>query len=83
MGTLGIHQDIPASDAELTPRFGIDYISPPLVMEKIIPVNSRVITTPPTMSLLLEVECTPAIIIKPRLMLIMHPDHLSRNKTFD
>ena len=62
MGTWGIHQNIPASDAELTPGFGIDYISPPLVMEKLIPVNSREITRPPTMSLLLEVERMPAII---------------------
>ena len=78
MGTQGIHQNIPASDAELTPSFGIDYISPPLVMEKLIPVNSR----PPTMSLLREVEHTPAMIIKLRLILIMHPDHLGQNKTF-
>ena len=66
MGTLGVHQIIPASDTKLTPRLGINFISTPVVMNKLIPVHSRVITSPPKMSLLIEVEYTPAVTIKPK-----------------
>ena len=65
MGTLGVHQNIPASDTKLTHSLCI-YIGPPLVMDKLIPVNSRAITSPPEMGPLLDVECNPAVIIKPR-----------------
>ena len=64
LGTLGVHQNIPASDTKLTIILGINSISPPLVMDKLIPVNSRVTN-------------------KPRLILVTHADHLSRNKTFN
>ena len=81
MGTLGIHQNIPASDTKLTHSLGIYSIGPPLVMEKLIPVKSSAITSSPEMSLLLEVTCTPAVIIKPRFILIMYMNHHSQNKT--
>ena len=42
MGTLGVHQNIPASDTKLTSCLGIDYISPPLVMVTFIPDNGGV-----------------------------------------
>ena len=41
MGTLGVHQNIPASDTKLTYSLGIYSIGPPLVKDKLIPVNSR------------------------------------------
>ena len=66
MGTLGVHQNIPASDTKLTHSLGIYSIGPPLVMDKLIPVISRAITSPPEMGPLLDVECKPAVIIKPR-----------------
>ena len=50
---------------------------------RLIPVNSRVITSPPKMSLLLDIERSPTVIIKPRHILVMHTDHLSLNKTFN
>ena len=83
MGTLGIHQNIPASETKLTHSLGICSIGPPLVMDKLIPVNSRAIMSPTEMSLLLEVECTPSVIIKPKFILVTQMDHLSRNKTFN
>ena len=70
MGTLGVHQNIPASDTKLTQSLGIYSIGPPLVMDKLIPVNSRAITSPPEMSLLLEVEYTPSVIINQGLSLL-------------
>ena len=45
MGTLGVHQNIPASDTKLTTILSIDFINPPLVMDKLIPVNSRANTS--------------------------------------
>ena len=39
-------------------------------MGKLIPVNSRAITSPPEMGLLLDVECKRAVIIKPRFILL-------------
>ena len=83
MGTLSVHQNIPASDIKLTHSLGIYSIGLPLVMEKLIPVISRTITSPPEMGPLLDVECKPAVIIKPRFILVPHTDHLSRNKTFN
>lgn len=62
------------------PGLGIYYISPPLVIDKLIPVNSRVIMRPPKMSLMIEVECTSAVIINQGLSL-SHTDHISQNKT--
>ena len=56
MGTLVIHQSILASDTKLMTSLGICYISPPLVMDKLISVNSRVISSPPKKSLLLGVK---------------------------
>ena len=82
MGTLNIHQNIPASDTKLTHSLSIYSIGTSLVMDKLIPVNSRAITSPLEMGRLLDVECKPAVIIKPRFILVMHTDHLSRKKTF-
>ena len=83
MGTLGVHQNILASDTKVSHTLGIYSIGPPLAMDKLIPVISRAITTPPEIGPLLEVECKPAVIIKPRFILVTHTDHLIRNKTFN
>ena len=50
-------------------------------MDKLLPVNARAITGPPKMSLLLEAKSMPALIIKPRLILVAHTDDLGWNKT--
>ena len=83
MGTLGVHQNIPASDTKLTHSLGMYSIGPPLIMDKLIPVISRPITSPPEMAPLLDVECNPVVTIKPRFILVTHTDDLSRNKTFN
>ena len=83
MGTLGIHQNITDFHIKLMHSLGICSIGPSLVMDKLIPANSRAITSPPEMGPLLDVECKPAVIIKPRFILVKNTDHLSRNKTFN
>ena len=47
-------------------------MSHPLVMDEPIPVNPRAITSPPKMSLLLEVERMPLVIIKPSLDIVTY-----------
>ena len=64
---LGIHHNSPLYDTKLAARLGIDFISPPLVADTLIPFDLRVITSPPKMSPWHEVECMPADIIKPWL----------------
>ena len=71
MLTLGVDQNIHTTNTKLMPSLGIYFISPSLVMDKLIPVNSREITSPPKMSLLLEVERTPAILIN--MLIVMSP----------
>ena len=83
MGNLSVHQNIPASDTKLTYSLGIYSIGPLLVMDKLMPVNSRAIMSPPEMGPLMDIECKPAVIIKLRLMLVTDTDHLSQNKTFN
>ena len=83
MGTLGVRQNIPASEMKLTHSVGIYSIGPPPVMDKFIPVNSRVTARPPEMGPFLDVECKPAVIVKPRFIRVTHTDYLSRNKTFN
>ena len=71
MGKLGIHQNINAADTKLTASLGINFISPPLVVCKLVSINSRAITSPPKKCLLLEVEHTLAVIIQSRLILLI------------
>ena len=47
-----------------------------LTVDKLSPVNSRAITDPPKMSLLLEAKSSPALIIKPRITRVTHTDDL-------
>ena len=78
MGTLGVHQNNPVFDTKLTATFGIEYISLPVVMDKLILVNSRAITSPLNMRLLPEVERTPVVIITAKLILVTHTITLVR-----
>ena len=71
MGTLGVHQNIPASNTKLSHSLGKHSIYPPLVMDKLIPVKSRAITSPPEMGPVLDVECKPAVISKRKFIHIM------------
>ena len=47
-----------------------------MTTDKLFPVNPRVITGPPKMSLLLKAKIMPALIIKPKLILVVHTDEL-------
>ena len=47
-----------------------------LTSDKLFPVNPRAFTGPPKMSLLLEAKRIPALIIKPRRILVTHTDDL-------
>ena len=52
------------------------FISSDLTANILFPINPRVVTGPPKMSLLLEVKSTPALIIEPRLILVTYTDDL-------
>ena len=54
----------------------VGFISCHLTVDKLFPVNPRVITGQPKMSLLLEDKSVPALIIKPRLIFLTHMDDL-------
>ena len=72
---MGIHKNIPVSGTKL--MLSLAHFT----VDKLFPVNPRAITGPPKMSLLLEAKSMPALIIKPRLILVAHPDDLGFNKT--
>ena len=76
MRGLNVHKNIPVSITKLTLGLRVGFISSHLTAEKLFPVNSRAITGPQEMSLLLEAKSMPALIIKPRFILITHADDL-------
>ena len=47
-----------------------------MTADKLFLVNPRAITGPPKMSLLLGAKSMPALIIKPRLILVTHTDDI-------
>ena len=71
MRRLGIHKNFPVSGTKLTLGLRVGFISSHLTVNKLLPVNPRAITGPPKMSLLLEAKSMPALIIKPRLILVI------------
>ena len=81
MRRLGIHKNIPVFVTKLTFGLIVGFIGPYLTVDKLIPVNPRAITGPPKMSFLLEAKSVPALIIKPRLILVARTDDLGWNKT--
>ena len=76
MKGLNVHKNIPVSITKLTLGLRVGFISSHLTVDKLFPVNPRVITGPPKMSLLLEAKSMPALIIKPMFILVMHTDDL-------
>ena len=78
MRGLNVHKNIPVSVTILTLSLRVGFISSHLTADKHFPVNPRAITGPPKMSLLLEVKSMPAMISKPRLILVSHTDDLGR-----
>ena len=78
MRALNIHENIPLSITKLTLGLRVGFISSHLIVDKLFQTNPRAITGPPKMSLLLEAKSIPALIIKPRFILVMHTDDLGR-----
>ena len=76
MRGLNIHKNIPVSITKLTLGLRVGLISSHLTEDKLFPVNTRAITGPPKMSLLLEEKSMPVLIIKPRFILVTHLDDL-------
>ena len=81
MRGLDINKNSPVSVTKLTLGLGVGFISSHLPANKLFPVNPREIAGKPKMSLLLEPKSMPALIIKPRLILVMHTDDLDCNIT--
>ena len=71
MRGLDVYQNIDVSDTKLTLGLWVCFISSNLTVNKLFPINPRAITGPPKMSLLLDVESTSALIIEPRLILVL------------
>ena len=76
MRGLVIHKNITVSGTKLTLGLRVGFISSHLIEDKVFPVNPGVITGSLKMSLLLEAKSMPALIIKPRVILVTHKDDL-------
>ena len=76
MRGLYIHKNILVSITKLTLGLRVGFISSHLIADKLFPINPTAITGPPKMSLLLEAKSMPALIIKPRFILVAHTDDL-------
>ena len=76
MRGLDVHENIDVSDTKLMLGLRVCFTSSDLTANKFFPINPRVVTSPQKMSLLLEVESTSALIIGPRLILVMYTDDL-------
>ena len=76
MRGLNVHKNIHVSITKLTLGLRVGFISSHLIADKLFQINPRTITGPSKMSLLLEAKSKPALIIKPRFILIMHTDDL-------
>ena len=74
MRRLGIHKNIPVYATNLTAGLGLGSISSHMTADKLFPINQRAITGPPKISLMLETKSIPALIVKPRLILLVHTD---------
>ena len=74
---LDIYKNIPFSVSKMTLDIQLGFISFHLTVVKLWPVNPRVISDPPKMSLLLEAKSVPTFIIIPRLILVAKMDDIS------
>ena len=70
MRGLNVHKNIPVSITKLTLGHRVGFVCSHLIAGKLSPINPRSITCPPKMSLLLEAKSMPALIIKPRFILV-------------
>ena len=75
MRGLNVHENIDVSDTKLMLGLRVCFICSDS-KKKLFPINPRVVTGPPKMSLLLEVESTSALIIEPRLIFVTYTDDL-------
>ena len=73
---MKIHKNVPDSVTKLMFGHRVGFISSHLTMDKPFPVNPIAIMGQLKMSLLLEAKSIPALIIKPRLILVMHTNDL-------
>ena len=69
------------SGTKLTLGLQVGFICSRLTVDKLFPVNPRVTTGPPKMSLLLEAKSMPALIFKPKLIIVPCTDDLDLKKT--
>ena len=76
MRGLNVHGNIDISDTKQMLGLRVCFIISDLTANKLYPMNPRVVTGPPKMSLLLEVESTSALITEPRLVLVTYTDDL-------
>ena len=67
---LGVNKNIPVPDTKLTLILRVGFISSHMRADKLLPVNQRANVGPPKISLLHEVNSTPSLIMKPRLILV-------------
>ena len=82
MRRLRIHKIIHFCNTKLTLGLRVGFIISHLTADKLFPINPRVITGPPKMSLLLKVKSMPALINKPcRFIRFAHTDDLGWNNT--
>ena len=76
MRGLDVNENIDVSDTKLMLGLRVCFISSDLTANKLFRINPKVVTGPPKMSFLLEVENTSALIIEPRLILVTYADDL-------
>ena len=79
----GIHKNIYVSNTKVMLGLRVGFISSHSTADKLFLVNLRAFMGPPKMSLLHEAKSMPALIIKPTLILVAHPDDLGWNKTYN
>ena len=73
---MNILKNIPVSVTKLTLGLRVGFISAHLTADKHFLVDPRAITGPPKISVLLEAKSIPALITKPRLILVTYMDDL-------
>ena len=76
MRRLYFHKNFPVLVTKLTLGLLVGSISSHLTVDKLLPVNPRMMSGPPKMSVLLEAKSMPALIIKPRIILVAHMNDL-------
>ena len=80
MSVRVFHMYNPVYDNSLSLGLRVCFISSHLTVDKLFPVNPRVIIGPPKVSLLHEPKSIPALIIKQWLILVLHKDDLKGDR---